>query len=66
MGLDQDIPLLVLDVLAQSVDTAHGLKQRVVFYLVVDIENGCTRSVKTCEQLVDYDKELHLGRTFHK
>ncbi len=66
VGLDQDISLLVLDVLAQSVDTTHGLEQRVVFYLVVDIENGCARSVKTCEQLVDHDEELHLGRTFHK
>ena len=35
-----------------------------VFYLVVDIKNGGTRSIEAREQFVHDNEQFHLGRLF--
>ena len=55
MSLDYNVALVIFDVLAKSVDTTHCLEQRMVFYLIIYIENSGARGIKACKQLVDYN-----------
>ena len=50
----------------EPVDAANRLKQAVIMHLLVDVEIGRGRCVKTGQKLIDNDEKLHLPRLVHK
>ena len=54
----------VFIVAVQPVGAANGLEQAMILHRFVDVQIGARRRVKTCEQLVHHDQQLHVGRLF--
>ena len=61
-----DYVAMALFLAVEPVDAANRLEEIVVFHLLVDVEIGCGRRVKACQQLVNHDQQLHLRRMFDK
>ena len=51
-----------LRLVIQTVHAANRLEQAMVLHLFVDIQICAMRSIKTSQQLIDYNEQLHVSR----
>ena len=56
----------VLTIIIETVDAANRLKQAVILHPLVDVKVGTRRRIKSGEQLVYDNKELHICRLLYK
>ena len=56
----------ILTIIIKTVDTANRLKQAVILHSLVNVKVGTRRRIKSSEQLVHDDKELHICRLLYK
>ena len=56
----------ILTIIIKTVDAANRLKQAVILHPLVDVKVGTRRRIKSGEQLVHDDKELHIRGLIYK
>ena len=56
----------ILTIIIKTVDAANRLKQAVILHPLVDVKVGTRRRIKSGEQLVHDNKELHICRLLYK
>lgn len=52
----------VFVVAVEAVGAADGLEESVVLHTFVNVEVGASGRIKACQQLIDDDQQLHIGR----